>query len=208
MPMAMPFTSGDLDAFPDDGKRYEIIDGELYVSGHPNYYHQLVCGNVAYALWSWNRLAGAGIAVIAPGIIFGEYDDVVADVIWISKGRLAYALGPEGHLHQAPELVAEVIEPGHASEGRDRGLKLDLYSRRGVREYWIVDRRERQVELYRRKDAQLQLAAIAVEGDLLDSPLLPRFSCDVRELFVGIPVTSELSQEHSHEGPLTSGHQR
>jgi hypothetical protein len=45
MPLAMPFTSRDLDAFPDDGKRYEIIDGELYVSGHPNYYHQLVCGN-------------------------------------------------------------------------------------------------------------------------------------------------------------------
>jgi hypothetical protein len=58
MPMAMPFTSGDLDAFPDDGKRYEIIDGELYVSRHPHYYHQVVCGNC-------DRRRSPGLATLA-----------------------------------------------------------------------------------------------------------------------------------------------
>src|SRR5712691_3471187 len=59
------FTSADLEAFPDDGKRYEIIDGELYVSKQPHAYHQLVCFNVASKL----KESGSGQAFIAPGLI-------------------------------------------------------------------------------------------------------------------------------------------
>ncbi|MDQ5851540.1 MAG: Uma2 family endonuclease, partial [Chloroflexota bacterium] len=89
-----------------------------------------------------------------------------------------------GKLHAAPELVVEVLSPGGANERRDREAKLKLYSRRGVREYWIVDWRQRQVEVYRRAQAQLHLTETLYEDDRLQSPLLPNFAVQVRQLFM------------------------
>jgi len=133
------FTSSDLEAFPDnDGKRYEIIDGELYVSRQPHFYHQRVCGRI-FSMLEQASQHGEGEPVIAPGLIFADDDDVAPDVIWLSSARKATTLGPDGKLHAAPELIVEVLSPGVANEKRDREAKLKLYSRRGVGEYWIVD---------------------------------------------------------------------
>jgi Uma2 family endonuclease len=187
MTQSLRWTSADLELMPDDGKRYEIIDGELYVSKQPQWGHQLTCGNTYVQLQLWSQQSGAGVANQAPGLVFAEDDDVVPDIVWISKSRLATALGPEGHLHAAPELVVEVLSPGAHNERRDRDAKLKLYSRRGVREYWIVDWRGRQVEVYRRReDAALHLSQTLLETDLLESPLLPGFACPVGALFVGL----------------------
>jgi len=191
MTTSLRWTSRDLEAFPDNGKRYEIIDGELYVSKQPDYWHQLACGTVFASLQDWSKASGAGFPNIAPGIIFAEDDDVAPDVVWISKSRLAGVLGDDGKLHAAPDLVVEVLSPGTANEHRDRDVKLKLYSRRGVREYWILDWRARQIEVYRRKRAQLRLHATLIEGDALDSPLLPGFSCTVSELFEGFPPAGD-----------------
>src|SRR5215470_2317473 len=86
---AIRFTSADLETFPDDGKRREIIDGELYVSKQPNWYHQTVCGRIFAALDDWSVATGAGGASVAPGLIFAEDDDVAPDVVWASATRLA-----------------------------------------------------------------------------------------------------------------------
>jgi Uma2 family endonuclease len=182
------WTSADLEALPDDGKRYEIIDGELYVSKQPHYYHQRVCVSVSALLNTWDKQTGLGQVNFAPGVIFAEDDDVAPDVTWMSKERLAAALRPDGHLHAAPELVIEVLSPCSSNERRDREAKLKLYSRRGVHEYWIMDWRARQVEVHRREQAQLKLIGTLYEADTLDTPLLPGFSCQVAELFEGIIV--------------------
>src|SRR6186997_2115718 len=93
------FTSADLDAFPDnDGKRYEIIDGELYVSRQPHFNHQDLCFRVCSKLHQWSEQSGEGKAVIAPGLIFAEDDDVAPDVVWASSGRLAEILASDGKL--------------------------------------------------------------------------------------------------------------
>jgi Uma2 family endonuclease len=185
------WTSRDLELFPDNGKRYEIIDGDLYVSKQPNYWHQFACGRVFSRLDIWNNHTGAGFPNIAPGIIFAEDDDVAPDVTWISKKRLASVLGVDGKLHAAPELVVEVLSPGSANERRDRDIKLRLYSRRGVREYWILDWRKRRIEIYRRKRARLHIHTTLIEEDTLSSPLLPGFSCSVSALFEGFPSVGE-----------------
>ena len=104
-------------------------------------------------------------------------------MIWISHTRRATALGPDGHLHAAPELVVEILSPGTTNERRDREAKLKLYSRRGVLEYWIVDWRTQQVEAYRREELALRLVATLYTTDTLTSPLLPGFSCEVVTLF-------------------------
>jgi len=183
------FTSADLEAFPDnDGKRYEIIDGELYVSRQPHAYHQLVCARIASKLLQWTEQSGDGAAFVAPGIIFAEDDDVAPDVVWASSRRLSMALKSDGKFHSAPELIVEALSPGAANERRDRDAKLKLYSRRGVEEYWIVDWHQRRVEIYRRENAQLALTATLSESDTLGTPLLAGFTCRVVGLFTGIPA--------------------
>ena len=177
------FTSSDLPQMPEDGNRYEIIAGELYVSRQPRVEHQYTCNQLQYFLTQWNQQAHLGIVLPAPGVIFAEDDDVAPDVIWISRGRLEESLDKAGHLHAAPELVVEVLSPGRANEFRDREAKLDLYSRRGVEEYWIASFMQRFVEVYRREGGVLQLVNTLRDLDTLESPLLPGFSCQVSSLF-------------------------
>jgi Uma2 family endonuclease len=181
------WTSADLELLPDDGKRYEIIDGDLLVSRQPGLYHQMLCLRLGGALDAWDVRTGAGVAAVAPGIIFEEDVDVAPDLTWISRERLAGALDDAGHLHTAPDLVIEILSPGAANERRDREIKLRLYSRRGVREYWIVDARQRQIAIYRRVGTALELAATVLQSDVLSSPLLPEFGIPVAQIFEGVP---------------------
>lgn len=125
---------------------------------------------------------------VAPGLIFAEDDDVAPDIVWISRERLATALAEDGKLHAAPELIIEVLSPGAANERRDRVAKLNLYSRRGVQEYWIIDWRHRQLDVHRREGPQSRLVATLSGADTLETPLLPGLTVPVARLFKGIPA--------------------
>ena len=178
------YTSADLERLPDvEGVRYEIIDGELHVSKQPSWHHQYATNRVGVALDVWSEATGHGVTLPAPGVIFAADDDVAPDVVWISRERLATLQDEAGHLRGAPELVVEVLSPGPANERRDRELKLQLYSRQGVQEYWIVDWRARQVEVYRREREGLQLVATLSGQDVLTSPILPDFACPLAYLW-------------------------
>ncbi len=180
---ALRWTSRDLEMLPDDGNRYEVVDGELYVSKQPHWHHQRVCLRLAALLDAWSSQTGAGEANFAPGVIFAEDDDVAPDVIWISSERLALALQTDGKLHTAPELAIEVLSPGSFNERRDREFKLKLYSRRGVLEYWVVSWQEKSIEVYIREESVLRLARTLYRNDVLQSIILPGFVCKVGELF-------------------------
>ena len=177
------WTSRDLESLPDDGKRYEIVDGELYVSKQPDWQHQLVCYQLGFLLGVWNEQSPTGFVNQEPGIIFADDTNVVPDVIWISQERLKTALHRDGKLHNSPELVIEVISPGTDSERRDREVKLKLYSRHGVKEYWVVDWQTQSLEVYRRENTVLILEETLEAADTLESPLLPGFHCKVSQIF-------------------------
>lgn len=177
------WTSADLALMPDDGTRYEIIDGELHMSKQPHVGHQGACFTVCFELEQWNRSAKWGRVIPAPGLIFADDDDVAPDAVLISNERYAIALGKDGKLHAAPELVIEVLSPGSTNERRDREAKLDLYSRRGVAEYWIMNWRTHQIEIYRRDHEGLEHAETLSDPDTLVSPLLRGFACSVASLF-------------------------
>jgi len=181
------FTSADLLLLPDDNKRYEIIEGELIVSRSPSYEHQYTCGRLFRALDEWNEQSGAGVTFVNPGLVFGDNDDVIPDVIWISLDRFSSAVDEAGHFRVAPELAVEVLSPGKANEDRDRQAKLKLYSRRGVQEYWIVDWMARQVDVHRRIRRRLQHVETLLPQDEIISPLLPHFACQVSALFFTFP---------------------
>ncbi|HWX41727.1 MAG TPA: Uma2 family endonuclease [Blastocatellia bacterium] len=187
MASTLRWTSADLDALPDDGKRYEIIDGELLVSKQPHLYHQDVCYRAASLLNAWSEPAGLGRAFVNPGLIFADDDDVVPDVVWISTSRLAVSLMDDGKLHSAPELVIEVLSPGASNLRRDREAKLKLYSRRGVSEYWLADWFTRTLEIFRGENDALRLDATLSGDDAIESSILPGFSAGVADLFVGLP---------------------
>lgn len=186
MTASVRWTSADLETLPENGKRYEIIDGELIVSRQPHWNHQYVSSKVFSLLDSWDMKTGLGAANCAPGVIFADDEDVVPDVVWVSNERLEDAFSTDGHLHAAPDLAVEVLSPGSVNERRDREAKLKLYSRRGVSEYWIIDWRRRLIEVYRREDAQLKLVGTLYDADTLSTPLLPGFICKVSDIFRGI----------------------
>jgi Uma2 family endonuclease len=179
-------TIADLEQFPQpwDDTRYEIIDGELFVASQPSDAHQYTCNQVSFELTSWSR-RGGGIVLPAPGLIFADDDNAAPDVIWVSHARYRREVGADGKLHGPPELVVEVLSPGSDNERRDLVVKLALYARRGVDEYWIMDWRQRCALVHRRVDGDLgdlQLVATLGEEDRLESPLLPGFSCRLGDL--------------------------
>jgi Uma2 family endonuclease len=178
------WTIQDIEALPEnEGIRYEIIDGELFVSRSPHHKHQQITGRIFAVLDSWSLASGLGEASIMPGLIFSDHDNVIPDVIWLSNERLAQTQDDAGHFQGAPELIVEVLSPGKPNEDRDRRAKLKLYSIKGVQEYWIVDRIAQQVEIYRRDNGRLVLVATLFIGDTLTSPLLPEFTCAIARLF-------------------------
>lgn len=177
------WTTADLELLPDNGNRYEIINGELFVTRSPHWGHQQTCGRIFQELNTWSRETSLGQTAIAPGIIFTDADNVIPDVVWVSNKRLEILLDEAGHLTAEPELIVEVLSPGVENERRDREAKLKLYSARGVQEYWIVNWFLQQVEVYRREQATLVLVATLFINDQLSSPLLPGFACPVTRLF-------------------------
>jgi len=183
METTLRWTSADLERLPENGKRYEIVDGELLVSKAPHYHHQFTCGKLFELLNSWSAQTRLGQPNIGAGIVFADDDDVIPDVVWTSRERLSQILGGDGHFHHAPELVVEVLSFGGANEQRDRETKLKLYSRRGVEEYWIVNWLIREIEIYRRKRGRLKQIATLHATDTLTSPLLPGFKCEVSAIF-------------------------
>jgi Uma2 family endonuclease len=178
------WTTQDIEALPDnEWVRYEIVDGELFVTRSPHHKHQQLAGRIFAALDQWAVGSGLGEASIMPGLIFSDADNVSPDVVWGSHDRIAQIQDEAGHFQGAPELVVEVLSPGKANEDRDRSAKLKLYSIQGVEEYWIVDRMAQRVEVYRREQAQLTLVATLLAQDAITSPLLPGFACAVAPLF-------------------------
>jgi Uma2 family endonuclease len=177
------WTAADLELLPDSINRYEIIDGELEVTRAPHWLHQDTAGRIYLALQSWSIKTGLGTAIINPGIIFTDADNIIPDLVWISQERLAVSVDDSGHLITAPELIVEVLSDGIDNIRRDKETKLKLYSNRGVQEYWIADWRLQQLEIYRRNQGKLELIETLLINDELITPLLPEFSCLLKHIF-------------------------
>jgi Uma2 family endonuclease len=103
--------------------------------------------------------------------------------VWISKERLDISVDESGHLTSAPELIVEVLSELKKDIQRDKDTKLKLYSNQGIQEYWIVDWRLQEMEIYRRNKDELVLTKTLLANDDIASPLLPEFSCVLRDVF-------------------------
>ena len=142
-----PKTWEDVLRMPDDGNRYEFIGGRLYVTPAPAIRHQRISKRLQAALMRILEDAGRGEVFYAPFLVEfpGIGDRVQPDLIFVSDERREIIA--EKQVLGAPDLVVEILSPSTAH--RDRGIKLDLYARSGVRQYWIVDPVEDVVDVWR-----------------------------------------------------------
>jgi Uma2 family endonuclease len=179
----MPVTVAALEGMPEDGNRYEVIEGELYVSTSLAFPHQSALGNLHFALAAYLKDHPIGRALLGLGVVFDEFNGVIPDLLFISNERLKRILAG-GRLTMAPEIVIEILSPGSANENRDRVVKRKLYSSRGVSEYWVLDPETRTLEVQRkRKEGGLKRAVVLQPEDDLTSALLPEFRISIAELF-------------------------
>jgi len=175
-------TVADLDIMPDDGNRYEIIEGELFVSRSPSLTHQRVSGNFFHSIKSYLVENPIGEILATPGVIFSELSGVIPDLVFVSHERRD-EIASGDRITGAPDLVIEIVSPGAENERRDRLAKRQLYGKYGVKEYWIVDFEKRTVELYLLQGQRLELRSLLTEDDEITSSVLPGYRCKVETIF-------------------------
>ena len=176
-------TYDDYLCLPEDGKCHEIIDGEHCVTPAPSTKHQRVSGHLFAALYTHIRDTDAGQLFAAPtDVQLSEVDIVQPDLLFISHPRLSI-IGPQ-FIQGAPDLVIEILS--EATRRRDERVKLNLYDRHGVDEYWVVDPEAEMIVCYRRSGSQFVEAATYHQesGDQLTTPLFPGLQLSLAALFV------------------------
>jgi Uma2 family endonuclease len=175
MNTSVRFTYNDLEQFPDDGKRREIIEGELYTMPSPSPKHQRIVLKFAAAIFNFLDQHPLGEVFVAPLDVIFQIDDVIIpDVVYISKERqdLISKRGVEG----APDLVVEVISP--SSVKRDLEVKRKLCQREGVIVYIAVDPEREQVYGW---DGDKSF--VLGKGETLSCSVLPGLEISVDKLF-------------------------
>jgi Uma2 family endonuclease len=153
-------TYDDFVALPDDGKRYELHEGELSVTPAPGLPHQRILGHLHIILAAHVEASGHGEVILSPfDCIMTNITVVEPDLIYVDDDR--QRLLSERALEGSPTLAIEIISPysGHI----DRRRKMALYARHDVTWYWIVDPKSRTIEAYHLEDAAYVLAA-TLEG--------------------------------------------
>ena len=180
-PVQGQWTYDDYARLPDDGKRYEVIRGELYMSAAPRPLHQRVITRLSFFVEGFLDETGLGTAYVAPiDVILPKKlgDPVQPDFVFISRESLH--LVDELNIQGAPQLVVEVLSPSNPAH--DRSLKFELYEEAGVLEYWIIDPHERSVEIHVLRDGAYELAGKWGEDEVARSELLMGFAVSVNEI--------------------------
>lgn len=175
-------TIADLDAMPDDEYRYEIIEGELFVSRSPGLTHQTVSGNLFRSIDTYLIDNPVGRIWATPGVILSEFSGVIPDLVYINHQRRA-EIASGDRATGAPDLVIEIVSPGSENERRDRVAKKQLYGKHGVKEYWIVDFENRSIELYQSRGRSMRLRAGLNDQDEITSSVLPGYVSRVETIF-------------------------
>lgn len=177
------WTFEDYLRLPDDGRRYEVIRGFLYVSPAPSFDHQYTVTQLGYFFTAFTKASHLGLALIAPFDVRlpeGIGDPVQPDVMFFRGGNLPGPLRFEG----IPDLVVEVLSPGNWRY--DRNIKLSAYRDARIPETWLVDPAARTVEVYVLDPARPEyiLRERKGEGETVGSTILSGLRLNVAELFL------------------------
>ena len=175
-------TVGDLDACPDDNNRYELIEGELFVSRAPGIPHQRVLHNLQMELGLYLKGNPVGILVPGTGAIFSDYDAVIPDLVFVRTDRWAEVTSGQ-KITSAPDIVVEILSPGSENRRRDLSVKRQLYAKYGVKEYWIVDSDDQAVLIFHLREQALEEVSTLRGIDEITSPMLAGFHLRASAVF-------------------------
>ena len=188
MPMAPQtatrMTYEEFMALPEEeGKHYELIEGELVLNPAPNLRHQTIVGNLHVEFRLYLRKHRSGKVFVAPTDIVLSPENVLEPDLVIVLADRASRLQMKKNVQGAPHIAVEVLSEG--SRRKDEVTKRRLYERFGVDEYWIVDPEIEIVKIYRRSGDVFDRAIEfdTATGGTITSPLLPGFALDVNEVF-------------------------
>ena len=175
------WTYDDYAALPDDGRRYEIVNGVLVMAPAPDLGHQSIVLRLSHYLFAHAELAGLGRVFAAPIDVELESKNVFQpDVIVLLNAHLDRVAAKR--IIGAPDLVVEVASPGTAAF--DRLTKYDIYARAGVREYWIVKSAQRTVEVLVLENGEYRSSGIFNGQAMLPSRVVPGLPVRVEQFFV------------------------
>ena len=179
-PAARGLTHRDLDATPDDGNLWEVIDGSIYVSPHPTPAHQYVITKLTTLLVTYvDRHALGKVFCSAIKVVLDEATGVGPDLVYISTDRLD-GLREDG-FYGPPDLMVEVISTKPAL---DRIVKRDKYARAGVPHYWIIDPGKRTLEVYRLEGGRYSLPSEFAGAGVFCPDWLPGLELNLRKLWM------------------------
>ena len=166
--------------FPVDGKRYELVRGEVRVTPAPATRHQFIVHNLAMSLGLHVIKQNLGEVLTSPLDVRLSQDTAFQpDVIFVSNARAGIIL--ENWIEGAPDLVVEVSSPSTATY--DRATKLPIYAESGVSEYWLVDSQAKTVEVLNLQGKKYFVDAILAGDQILTSNLFPGWQLPLHDLF-------------------------
>ena len=171
---------------PDDGNRYEVIDGVLYMTTAPSFFHQWIVSRITRMLQTQLEDPGVGLVAFAPiGLLMPGCDPVQPDIVVVrSEDRgMIY----DRRINGVPALIVEVLSPGNAE--KDTAIKRAAYARAGLPEYWIVRPAKRDLLVLSQPDFALgdYLHIVTfTQSQALISPTLP-LRAAIASLFAGSP---------------------
>ncbi len=172
-------TYDDLRQIPPDRNRYELIEGELFVSPAPNTEHQRKTFRLARKLAEHVEEHDLGEVFIAPYDVVLDAPTVLEpDILFVSKAR--QSIVKPGCIEGAPDLVVEVTSD--SSRTIDRFVKRDRYAEFGVPEYWLLEPLEPRIEVLRLEGGKYRVVGVFGPGDTLESPTFPGLRLSVSSL--------------------------
>jgi Uma2 family endonuclease len=173
-------TYEDYCALPEDGRRYQLIGGELDVTPAPSYSHQRILRNLGSLLHAHVRGQHLGVILYAPIDVILATDTVVQpDIVFVAREHLSRV--NERGIEGPPDLVVEILSP--RTRRTDRVLKMRAYAHFGVRQCWLVDPDTQSIEVFSLSSSGYVLARVATCGETVRSDLFPELSLALDEIF-------------------------
>ncbi len=181
------WTYADWERLPDDGNRYEVIEGYLYITTAPSNFHQWIVQQLIELVGIPAKQQGLGFGFAAPiGVLMPGAEPVQPDYVVVLQNNVHIIHG--GRIRGVPDLIVEVLSPG--SVAYDQGVKLKAYERAQVPEYAVIDPAARTLTHYRLSEGEYDEPQVFAEDDTITFDALPTITVPIAQLFAGAPDTT------------------
>jgi Uma2 family endonuclease len=169
------YAYADLERFPEDNLRREIIDGELIVTAAPSTRHQRAVVELVGALFAYRNENGGELFPAPTDVFFSDSNVVEPDVLFVRADHAERV--EKKFVRSAPDVVVEVSSP--STRRLELVRKRELYERFGVPEYWYVDLQADRIEVFRLEEGRYETPLLLTRSERLASRQLPGFEIDV-----------------------------